>query len=269
MGDSGRFRVLCGAAAVAASAIDAWWGQTYSLRILVVPPILGLAYRAGSLTAVATAFLSSVLWTILRQSGGESFDATLLWEAATRFGTLAIMSLVVARLRRRVVNERTAAETDELTGLANRRGFDRWKRTVCGRLVSTGAAVTVVYFDVDRFKQINDVRGHAAGDRVLRTIGAALQAATRQNDLVCRWGGDEFLVILTETPVDSVPRILDRISQRLRTALRELDDAATVSGGTATGIPAHGAAALIDEADARLTLAKAAGGDRIVGDEAK
>lgn len=91
------------------------------------------------------------------------------------------------------------AQRDALTGLSNRRLFrDRLARAAKRRGAKGRAAV--LFLDIDRFKEVNDARGHAAGDALLQTVGARLRGCVRRSDLVARWGGDEFAVLLS--PID-------------------------------------------------------------------
>lgn len=89
--------------------------------------------------------------------------------------------------------------TDPLTGCHNRRFFDEIQHREFRRHVRYGAPLSVVFVDVNHFKQLNDTMGHDAGDQVLRTIGALLRRLVRESDYVIRWGGDEFLLLLTCT----------------------------------------------------------------------
>ncbi len=100
-----------------------------------------------------------------------------------------------------------SASTDALTGLANRRAF--WER--CGRELTDGTELALLFIDVDRFKAINDVHGHGAGDAVLCWIGRCLSGAVRPVDLVARLGGDEFAVLLTNVDREATAVIVDRI----------------------------------------------------------
>ncbi len=90
----------------------------------------------------------------------------------------------------------TAAATDHLTGLLNRRGLEVGYLDVAGR---AGATAAVVVIDLDGFKAVNDAHGHDAGDDLLRSVATALVGAVRDGDLVARWGGDEFVVLLPDT----------------------------------------------------------------------
>lgn len=180
-------------------------------------------------------------------------------------------SEIVAKLRsaaRRLTMERrlhveneelqTLALTDELTGVANRRGLVR----AAEAMVVSGRGLSVVLFDLDRFKHINDTYGHLMGDRILADLGAALKTDTRVGDVIGRWGGDEFVLLLPETRADEARSITGRIIRRisdLRWVMGDYVLTASVSTGIATSGSASTIATLLAECDARLYEAKNAG----------
>ncbi len=104
------------------------------------------------------------------------------------------------------------ASRDELTGVFNR----RFLFAETEKLLGSGTAATLVLFDLDDFKRVNDTFGHLVGDRVLRDVGALFQRATRPDDLVGRYGGDEFIMVVTGSPFYLVETIADRLSSDIR-----------------------------------------------------
>jgi two-component system cell cycle response regulator len=104
------------------------------------------------------------------------------------------------------------ASRDELTGVFNR----RFLMSETEKLLRQGAPVTVVLFDLDNFKRVNDTFGHLVGDRVLRDIGALFQRRTRPEDLVARYGGDEFVMVVTGSPFYLVESVADRLVSEIR-----------------------------------------------------
>ena len=104
------------------------------------------------------------------------------------------------------------ASRDELTGLFNR----RFLFSETEKLLGGGTTATLVLFDLDDFKKVNDTFGHVAGDRVLRDVGALFQRATRPDDLVGRYGGDEFIMVVTGSPFYLVETIADRLTSDIR-----------------------------------------------------
>lgn len=110
---------------------------------------------------------------------------------------------------------RVQAHHDALTHLYNRRALEEGLKRELGRVRRYAGLLSLVFLDLDDFKQVNDRFGHDAGDRVLVQLARVLQAMTREADLVARLAGDEFVLVLPETPPENARRLLQRIQQRL------------------------------------------------------
>lgn len=153
------------------------------------------------------------------------------------------------------------AATDALTGLANRAGWDRDAVPVYTGAGARGAARSLVFFDVDHFKDVNDRMGHAYGDDVLRRLGQVLAARTGPDGYAARMGGEEFIVLLVDAP----PGAVQRFAQRVREDFASLagDRAITLSAGIAFAEPGEPLGDALRRADAALYTAKQAGRDRI------
>jgi diguanylate cyclase len=158
------------------------------------------------------------------------------------------------------------AELDELTGSFNRRCIMRMLDDEIARAHRTKTPFSVALIDLDWFKRINDAYGHPTGDEVLRTFAITVFANIRSIDRFGRYGGEEFLLILPDTPHDVAARILDR----QREIIAELDWSAfspgmsvTISAGVATLAPNEAPDALLARADSALYAAKARGRNRI------
>jgi diguanylate cyclase (GGDEF)-like protein len=159
--------------------------------------------------------------------------------------------------------------TDEKTGLYNFREFRRRLRDEWARAARYRTALSLVFLDIDDFKQLNDRLGHPAGDRVLAEFATLVTGGARASDFAARYGGEEFSVILPHTRLDMAMRVADRI----RRAVREFEFLAdespcrvTVSAGVAT-FPSpeiDSVDALIRAADVALYRAKDMGKDRVV-----
>jgi len=164
---------------------------------------------------------------------------------------------------------RQQAIHDPLTDLFNRRYLEETLPRDLYQAQRRNAPLSVVMLDLDGFKQFNDSYGHGAGDALLREFGRILRAHLRKSDISCRYGGDEFLLVL---PDSSVTDTQDRLEE-IRTALKKLQirygeqmlDMITLSAGI-TQTPEHGitASELLQTADKAMYAAKQAGGDRIV-----
>lgn len=121
------------------------------------------------------------------------------------------------------------ALTDQLTGLGNSRRFREALNSELKRSDRTGRSFALIFVDVDDFKAINDRIGHVAADRTLAAIGAALESQLRGSDLVCRWGGDEFIILLPETDREEATILAERLREQV--AGEPSCDGATISLG--------------------------------------
>ena len=159
------------------------------------------------------------------------------------------------------------ATIDELTQLKNRRRFNEDLEHHVALSIRGGTPLSLVLLDVDRFKQYNDTFGHPAGDEVLRGVSATLRACVREHDMVARFGGEEFVVLLPSTDADTALAVAERLRAAIASRTWPLG-AVTASFGVATADPSHpvSAASLVEQADQALYRAKRAGRDRVVHD---
>jgi len=167
----------------------------------------------------------------------------------------------VAELRARLAEAEALADTDALTGLLNRRAFVRELTRAIALLKRQGGAATVLFFDLDGFKAVNDRLGHAAGDAALKVVAERLAKGVRASDLVGRLGGDEFGVVLAGAGAPAAAAKADALVQSLA-------GTAIPCGGTTVAVnatwgycelgPASGAEQAISDADAAMYARKTA-----------
>jgi diguanylate cyclase (GGDEF)-like protein len=251
-------------------AFPSWAQEDQGMLIWLtslVPAFL-LAYYRG-LRGVALALAGAMAVLSLTQvavllMGIRAPDWKLLLAVVTVFVAVCI---ALAAVSEQLHRERRAAEDlallDPLTGLPNRRHAEMTLDAQFAAAVR-GRKVAVVLFDLDRFKRINDQRGHEAGDAVLRAFAEVLRANTRRMDVTARFGGEEFLSIVGDCEVGDALRFADRVRDHTRT-LAVAGGGITVSAGVAAyqaGMGSH--EVLVAAADRALYLAKAAGRDRTV-----
>ncbi len=187
------------------------------------------------------------------ESVPEADGAT--WELLGSLGNQIAVGIENARLYERT---RYSSLHDPLTGLPNRRNMEIFYDKAFAQ-TNRGIPLSVLIFDIDRFKRYNDTHGHSAGDQVLVSVGKAASAQLRDGDLICRYGGEEFLVVcqglgMTES---------HRVAERIRCAIERETDV-TVSVGVATyydGVSGRGK--LIEHADSALYRAKKNGRNRV------
>jgi diguanylate cyclase (GGDEF)-like protein len=193
-----------------------WW--LWSLAIVVM---LLLTVAVASLSFPALLKVEDPFFQFsLNQSVRGLIGLVLLFNTYTIYQQVMIKRLrkqfseqleVMGQLRVRAEEFHKLATTDPLTGLANRRSAQQRLLAEAARSRRHGHPLTIVAFDLNDFKKINDQHGHGAGDAVLRAFAEALAGAIRLSDVAVRMGGDEFLLLLPECRVDQVPILLNRL----------------------------------------------------------
>ena len=152
--------------------------------------------------------------------------------------------------------------TDPLTGLPNRREFNERLEERMGAWNRRREVFSLLLFDVDHFKKLNDQHGHLAGDQVLAAVGSALRGAIRREDAIARYGGEEFAILLPNTTMEQAAEVAQKVREAAaRTVVEhnQYEIRVTVSGGIATIQPNETVEMLIQRADSALYAAKAAG----------
>jgi len=155
----------------------------------------------------------------------------------------------------------TQANSDSLTGLMTRRSLENGVRA----LREDGVQYSVAYGDLDHFKKLNDVFGHDAGDRALRAFSQVLRDSLRPADIPCRYGGEEFVIVLPSCPASEAVQVLERVQRGIASRLATAQlPTFTVSFGLASSEQAEGFQELVTLADEALLRAKAGGRDQII-----
>ena len=185
-------------------------------------------------------------------------------ELLSRVGAAVQVTALRDELRRRTVELDRMSRTDHLTGLFNRRHLDDGLHALLASSRRHSYPFAVLLVDVDHFKSVNDRYGHDTGDRVLQAVAGALGSAVRSEDLVGRWGGEEFLVLAPFTDVEGARVLGERLREGVASQTAGSEVAVTVSIGAAVVPEGEGAAsAVLRAADRLLYDAKAAGRDRV------
>lgn len=170
------------------------------------------------------------------------------------------ISHAYADLLQQMTHLSTFAElrTDPLTGVSNRRAFDESLEKMLVAHQDDELPLSIAMLDLDHFKKINDVQGHLGGDRVLQDLAQLLKAGLRKGDVLGRFGGEEFVVLMPQTPLQSACNLAERMRARVEESL-----ATTVSIGVASAMSAETATSLLSRADAALYKAKNEGRNRV------
>jgi diguanylate cyclase (GGDEF)-like protein len=198
---------------------------------------------------------------IYREGDAVAFSETE-FEIAKRFGDAAALALDNAEIRERLEHQ---ARTDSLTGLFNHSVFHERLLESLQESSRTHAPLAVLMLDIDDFKRVNDVHGHAVGDELLRFLAEALRAIVRPEDAICRLGGEEFAVVMDECNGDDAVRVAERVQNRLAGVDFPGIGHMTVSVGLALG-PEHAMnpRELAACAEAAMMTAKAQGKNQVV-----
>jgi diguanylate cyclase (GGDEF)-like protein len=198
---------------------------------------------------------------IYREGDAAAFSETE-FEIAKRFGDAAALALDNAEIRERLEHQ---ARTDSLTGLFNHSVFYERLLHSLQESSRTHMPVAVLMLDIDDFKHVNDVHGHAVGDELLRFLAEALRAIVRPDDVICRLGGEEFAVVMEGCGGEDAERVAERVQSRLAAVDFPGIGRMTVSVGLALG-PEHAAnpRELAACAEAAMMTAKAQGKNQVV-----
>lgn len=250
---------------------------------LVAPPFV-TGDRPGAYTVVFNAAIFLVVAGVLVQTFGDfrsRMNRLRLFcsklgegELTTRLPVgqerhpddLSLLARSFAAMRDQLAEQ---IGSDPLTGCLNRRTLERELLTAWRLARRQGTRLAILAIDMDRFKEINDTRGHLVGDLVLQQLAAIMKGTARDTDHVARPGGDEFVVLLPDNGAEGAAAFAERLRRRVDDfVFGRVDDpiALTISVGVAVGNPADGGtpAELVQQADAALYQAKTAGRNRVV-----
>jgi diguanylate cyclase len=251
--------------------------QTLVVSMFKLSPRQTLKLGAWSVGALSVAQFG--LWWTQAPGFGTTLALAHWLICATALGILTIVTKWVSDIRVRIHRQAESlrealsqanvlATTDMLTGLMSRRSMMAELESAVQQAKTLQRPVSVALLDIDHFKQINDQHGHQCGDDVLRGFAAMATVGLRDTDKLCRWGGEEFLLLLPEVDVTQASVAVDRLRQRVK----ELSAAAnqckpiTVSAGVAQWRAGEAISTWLERADATMYAAKSQGRDRCLAD---
>ena len=174
-----------------------------------------------------------------------------------------------AELAQALERIRQLATHDDLTGLLNRRAMLDRMQLEQRRSLRSGSPLLIAQLDIDHFKAVNDTHGHAAGDLVLQSFADTVRRNVRDTDVLARWGGEEFVLLLCDTPAADAVTLMERLRQAVQAMQVPVPQSGgpitvTVSIGLARHTPADPLAGTLERADQALYAAKAGGRNRVV-----
>jgi diguanylate cyclase (GGDEF)-like protein len=216
-----------------------WFGAVHAtpargpvLFWLTVALLMVAGWVCSTRFAIAACVISLAAWSwheIPRDAWGDTVPGH-----AVRF--VVVLSAVsgLTRLRRQLTNAHRLSRIDALTSLPNRQALIEALEAELGRSRRFSRPFSIVMLDCDGFKQINDVRGHLTGDEVLQLVGNSLRTHTRPFDCAGRWGGDEFLIVLSEVDQEDAQVITERLRAAMRHGVEREFPTITCSLGVVT-----------------------------------
>lgn len=240
--------------------LDIETGTEIRLGALYVLPIALVGLHSDRRKPlVAAIFLSVLFQTINAVSDAMALDSFITDITVGLISALLVGTLANA-VRHNHLELAALSQTDSLTKLQNRRGFEAKVEAEMERQKRYGGTFSLVLIDLDNFKQLNDSRGHAEGDRALRVIGEILQGSTRDSDTSARLGGDEFSVLLPNTRRSECEIVCGQLVSKIQSRMLQLHLEVTASLGASTfDHPPESLASAFQIVDKAMYAAKAKG----------
>ena len=246
-----------------AAVFELWRGRAEPLKarwpLVAMLTIHALVYIGG---------LSDIVTGSFAEDGAPSLDGwfSVIYFEGIIYAICTTLFILMLCKERGELGYIRAARNDSLTGVANRGTFLEGAERLLRRCQSDGASFSMIMFDLDKFKSINDTFGHAVGDTVLRSFANTTRSMLRPNDLFGRYGGEEFAVVLPGATIEAAYVIAERIRHKFAAIGLVLDDkplAATVSAGVAAATSQTTVETILRAADESMYRAKRLGRNRV------
>jgi diguanylate cyclase (GGDEF)-like protein len=228
--------LYCAALLLLLGYLDVITGD-YSLIVFYLIPVSLASWFVG----IRSGLLFCLLAVIVRIAADEwsrplIFTHSVLhyWNELIEFLFLIIMSLLFFTLKKNLDNEKELARRDPLTETLNRRAFFDLAEHEINRSLRYNLPLTVAYIDIDNFKTVNDQLGHRTGDELLITVVSTIRTHIRGSDVLARFGGDEFVILLPDTPGDAALKFLTKMHENLDQAMALMSWPVSFSIGAAT-----------------------------------
>ncbi|NVJ93856.1 MAG: GGDEF domain-containing protein [Methylocystaceae bacterium] len=240
-------------------------------QILASPSGTFSFHRDGKTVHLNSRLVEEFQWYLLVEQEEESVEGKISDNLTSNLLISIIISIVVIILANITINRyqsklENMATTDKLTGVANRHVFDAIFDQITKTAKRQGRPVSFAMLDVDHFKKINDQYGHNAGDLVLKTITSVINERLRDSDTICRWGGEEFLILLPECDITRATRICEEIRRAIEKRViiyAEHEISVTASIGITEMQQGEAALPLIKRVDDALYEAKKTGRNKV------
>jgi diguanylate cyclase (GGDEF)-like protein len=214
-------RNLCGLAVLLmllVAAADYLTGYEVSFSVFYLIPTSIAAWYGSRRMGYGISLFGALTWMLAEMTSGQPYSHNwiLFWNTGVRLIFFSLVAYLLAELKSHLLYERDLARTDNLTGLLNRAGFFERASIALNAASRYGYSIAVAYIDLNGFKSINDNMGHSQGDRALKAVGELLGEASRKSDVIARFGGDEFVVLLPDTDLPGANAYFEKLQRELQ-----------------------------------------------------
>jgi diguanylate cyclase (GGDEF)-like protein len=194
-----------------------------NMALFQLLPVMFATWYISRRAGILFSFLTLGSWVTTDILSGVHFSAQIVpyWNGVVRLVFFLVLITLTWVMRDAKRQAQELSRTDSLTGVANGRSFAERAALEVLRMHRNAGPVTLAYVDLDRFKHINDTRGHTEGDRLLQTTAAAVAERIRSTDFVARLGGDEFAVLLPDTSAEAAPKVLAAVEAAVSHAIHD------------------------------------------------
>jgi diguanylate cyclase (GGDEF)-like protein len=234
--------------------------------VFFVLPVSFFTWFLGGKTGALISILSSaIILGVNRNSPVHEIKHHIAyWNSLVWLTFFLLLTFLIARLKALHIQEKELARVDDLTKVATRVAFYEFAEAEINRAKRFKLPTTLAYVDLDSFKEVNDRRGHATGDKVLITVAHIMKRSLRHTDMVARMGGDEFALILTSTGQDAARNVLQKLLAVLTRNMRLHRWPVTFSVGAVTFLsPPESVHEMIERADQLMYSVKQSGKNRL------
>ncbi len=209
---------------------EVYWSIFYLVPILLVSWVT-MSFRYSAILSI----LSTVAWITSDLLDHHIYSQTwiIYWNTIVRFSFFLLVGLLSVSARRATLYFKHLSTVDELSGLNNKRAFKENAETERIRSLRLTHPFTLMIFDLDHFKEVNDTLGHLVGDKVIATVGDCLKKNLREIDIAARIGGDEFAVVFSNLNQEAAEKVAKKLLHQLHLAFKEQNWPVTASIGVA------------------------------------
>ncbi len=218
--------------------VDYLTGNEFSFSLFYLFPVSLAAWYAKPSLGLVISVLSAFTWLVADLSVGEKYSQTVIyfWNTLIRFGFFIFVTYLISELHKTQKSVQALARTDYISGTVNSRYFHELLGAELSRSARYKRTFTLVYLDLDNFKQVNDRFGHDEGDKLIGFIADELKHQLRSTDIISRLGGDEFAILFPEAGQQESEIIISKIYSRLTEKLHQKYPFVTFSAGAVTYI---------------------------------